>query len=180
MCFLMWRSWRHCELKDTRSDKAHLNTGHAVENISLPQSTHNHNPVLNHFYRHARYWLKQKKKKKRKERKRKKKKERKLRKLWEKKALLKVGGRWHPTFALGQLQSDFLFKLLLWAPSNLQVQATRLPSIFLRALPWFPMPCHNHFFFVLSNTSYNLRPNLNLLPGVLVKAFKLHRNTKDK
>ena len=72
MCFLMWRSWRHCELKDTRSDKAHLNTGHAVENISLPQSTHNHNPVLNHFYRHARYWLKQKKKKKRKERKRKK------------------------------------------------------------------------------------------------------------
>ena len=72
MCFLMWRSWRHCKLKDTRSDKAHLNTGHVVENTSLPQSSHNLDPVLNHFYRHARYWLKQKRKKKRKERKKKK------------------------------------------------------------------------------------------------------------
>jgi len=67
-------------LKDTRSDKAHLNTGHAVENISLPQSTPNFNPVLNHFYRHARYWLKKKKKEEEKK-KRKRKKERKLRKL---------------------------------------------------------------------------------------------------
>ena len=53
-------------------------------------------------------------------------------------ALAEPGGPWRLTFALRRLANlRFFIQIIRWAPWILQFQSTGLPSIFLRAQPWW-------------------------------------------
>ena len=65
-------------------------------------------------------------------------------------ALAESSGPSHLTFALGRIENPrFFVQIICWPPLTLQVQGTRLPTIFLRVQP---CNCYNQQWLIKFGT----------------------------